>query len=597
MANPSSSNNLKNIVAAIPCAACIIKAGIIIAVNDAFSKIFDENVPENLSGKTPEALVPNLPESIKLYLKQTSTKKYIKKQWKSWHIGGKSGLLAAESVFIPLKSYILWIIKDSTQEEIMSNLPLVIYASHPKKPRSIRYISAPIETFSGYSPEIFYHHSKLLDSLIHPEDQERVNKAIKQAINNLEGWDISYRLVPKAIGSSYIWVRDQAFLVMHQNKPISLIGTIKDITKLKNMEIALAEAKLRHRLLFEKAPVGILYIDKLGYIIDCNDQLAKIFKTDKNKVIGYNSLQANNMLLRTIAKKALRGKEHYFEGLYQSETSGEEAYISLIATPLKDNEENIIGCLCLVQDITEQQHMEEQLRQAQKMEAIHRLAGGVAHQLNNQLTAITGYIHLLLQQFEDDKRKKFLEAILRAANKAADTTNQLLISSQKEDMSCKELDINECIQKQIKYIQKNLPSNIQIKTDLDRELPLIKANPFRIHQLLENVLQNAKDSMKETGGDISISTKVYIKDANDTNNNNPVCKVRLTISDTGIGMEPYVLERAFEPFFTTKPVGEGQGLGLSTVYGIVRQYGGDIKLKSQKNKGTTVIINFPAILY
>jgi len=595
-----------------------------------------------------------------------------------------------------------------TELEVLSQLPIVVYASNFKNPHSPKYISNQIEKMCGYKASSFYRSKQFFNKLIHSEDKKRVLDILNKAKKEKTGWDISYKLIHK--DGHYIWVNDKAIPVYQAGKVVAVIGILKDITKEKERELNLSEDSLRHKLLFEKAPIGIIYVDRIGFIKDCNDQIPKIFDAPKEQFINYNMLNAKNMTLRTIARKVLRGQECYYEGHYHSEISGKDLQISVLATPFRNKENNIIGGVCLVQDIsrrveleeslkreivfketiletvqalvvvldrnghivhlnktaedklevkvaevigkpfwevwvpsenrdiakkyfkdilkhskagsiekelltqtgkkllvgwsydvikedeeikwvvgtgidvTEQRKMEEQLRQSQKMEAIHRLAGGVAHELNNQLTAISGYIQMLKERFENDPLERIFDSILRASSKAAETTSKLLLFSQKEDLSSKKIDINSYINQVIHNLVKNLPTNIKVKLSLASYPIFIKANELRLYQIFDNLIKNSKDAMPD-GGSIFITTGII-------NNKNNVSAV-ITVSDTGVGMTPEVVEKAFEPFFTTKPFGGGQGLGLSTVYGIVRQYGGHIKIESKPGKGTKIVIIFP----
>jgi len=694
-----------NIIESFPFATALIREGYTKAVNSKFLSIFNK-LKEELIDKEIQLILPELPLNILSRLK--SDPKDEELVFKTWSTQDKRPLFI-KSIFRPLNDgYMLWIVKDCTEIGVLSSLPIVVYASSFVSPHSPKYISNRIERMCGYKPSCFYRSKRLLDSLIHPEDKNRVLDIFKEAKEKKTGWDISYRLVHK--NEDYIWVSDKAIPIYQDGKAVALVGILKDITKEKEKELALSEAHLRHQLLFEKAPIGIIYINRFGYIVDCNDQLSKIFKAPKELFIGYNMLNAQNMTLRTIAKKVLRGQECHYEGHYRSEISGQDLQVSVIATPLKNKENNIIGGVCLVQDIsrrveleeslkrevifketiletvqalvvvlnrdggivhlnktaeerlaiklsevinkpfwqvwvpphkielaikhfqeildssksgsvekelwakdgrkllvvwsydliredgeikwvvgtgidiTEQRKMEKQLREAQKMEAIHRLAGGVAHELNNQLTAISGYIQMLKERFKEDQIQRVFESILRAASKAAETTSKLLLFSQQEDLSSKKIELNSCIKQTVNSIMKVLPSNIKVQLNLDPNPIFIKANELRLYQIFDNLIKNAKDAMPD-GGIISITTRII---SNEDKN------IMITVSDTGIGMTPEVIEKAFEPFFTTKPFGGGQGLGLSTVYGIVKQYGGHIKIESTPGKGTKIIILFPA---
>ncbi len=251
----------------------------------------------------------------------------------------------------------------------------------------------------------------------------------------------------------------------------------------------------------------------------------------------------------------------------------------------------------LKKQANEQIKLERQLQQAQKMESIGRLAGGIAHDFNNVLSIILGYSELLLAQISpNDPIYEKIKAIHDSGNKAASLTRQLLAFSRKQVLEKKVISINKIIRNFLKILSKMVGEDIVIKTYLSKETCTIEADPGQIEQIIMNLIINAKDAMPN-GGEIIIETDVIQLDEFYTNKNvevKPGKYVLLTISDSGEGMDEEVTEKIFEPFFTTKELGRGTGLGLSIVYGIVKQHNGYIFVYSEKNKGTTFKIYFPA---
>jgi len=251
----------------------------------------------------------------------------------------------------------------------------------------------------------------------------------------------------------------------------------------------------------------------------------------------------------------------------------------------------------IAEDITERREMEEHLSQASKMEAVGRLAGGVAHDFNNLLTIIVGYSQMLLDTVSagDTKRDK-LEQILNAANRAAILTKQLLAFSRRQVLQPRLVNLNHLVTNLKAMLGRIIGERITIETALDSGLGLIKADPHQLEQVVINLAINARDAMSN-GGLFRIETSMAaaVHSANGEGPNESEGRVRLTISDTGCGMDERVREHAFEPFFTTKGVGKGTGLGLSTVYGIVRQNEGTIQVSSQPGKGTVFELYFPFV--
>ncbi|WP_163337005.1 PAS domain-containing sensor histidine kinase [Desulfopila sp. IMCC35008] len=274
-------------------------------------------------------------------------------------------------------------------------------------------------------------------------------------------------------------------------------------------------------------------------------------------------------------------------------------------TPLSDTEGNIIGVASLVLDITDQVEAEnknkllqEQLVQAQKMEAVGNIAGGIAHDFNNLLQSISGYTQLLLLEFQqkgEDSTK--LKGIERASRRAADLIQQLLTFSRKIESNLAPLNLNKEIVQIRRMLDRTIPKMINIDMKLDPDLNHIKGDPVQIEQIMLNLAINASHAMPE-GGTLSITTTNVTLDpifcaahlgAKEGQN------VLLQVFDTGIGMDSETIKRIFDPFFTTKETGKGTGLGLSSVYGIVQGHGGFIECTSTKRKGTCFRIYFPAI--
>jgi PAS domain S-box-containing protein len=248
----------------------------------------------------------------------------------------------------------------------------------------------------------------------------------------------------------------------------------------------------------------------------------------------------------------------------------------------------------IAEDITDRREMEEQLNQTSKMEAVGRLAGGVAHDFNNLLTIIGGYSQMLLENAsaEDPKRDK-LEQILNAANRASILTKQLLAFSRRQVLQPRLVNLNHLVINLKAMLERIIGERITIETSLDPTLGPIRADPHQLEQVVMNLAINARDAMPN-GGLFRITTSAgAARSANGESAQACNRRVRLTISDTGCGMDERVRERAFEPFFTTKGVGKGTGLGLSTVYGIVRQNEGTIHVSSEPGQGTVFELEFP----
>lgn len=276
----------------------------------------------------------------------------------------------------------------------------------------------------------------------------------------------------------------------------------------------------------------------------------------------------------------------------------ETRWFQTIKVPLRLPDDDDPRLLGVATEITERKRLEAQLLQSQKMEAVGQLAGGVAHDFNNILTAIVGYTDLLAVELSGNSQHlEDLEEIRKAARRAAALTRQLLAFSRKQVLEPRVIDMNGVVMNLDKMLRSLISENVELQTHLANNLAAVKADPNQIEQVIMNLAINARDAMPG-GGTLSIETGNATLDETYAAQHVSVVPgeyVMLAVSDTGCGMDEETKARIFEPFFTTKPVGRGTGLGLSTVYGIVKQSGGNIWLYSEPGKGSTFKIYLPAI--
>ena len=267
----------------------------------------------------------------------------------------------------------------------------------------------------------------------------------------------------------------------------------------------------------------------------------------------------------------------------------------LVASPVKNAQGAVAGVIAIVEDITDRLQMEEAVQQSQKMEAVGRLAGGIAHDFNNLLTVILGFSDFLQEDLEpEDERHQFVEEIRKASERAASLTHQLLAFGRKTVLQLDVFDLNGVIEETAKMLKRLVGEDLELVVDGTQEPALVEADQGQMVQVLMNLAVNARDAMPD-GGKLTIA--VCCVDTRDDKLFDPELEpgpyVLLRVSDTGVGMDEETRRRIFEPFFTTKEPGKGTGLGLPTVYGIVKQCGGGIECTSEVGKGTTFSIFLP----
>ena len=301
--------------------------------------------------------------------------------------------------------------------------------------------------------------------------------------------------------------------------------------------------------------------------------------------------QENDILLRVGRGERLEP----FETI-RIHKSGRPIPISLTISPIRNAAGSIIGASHIARDMTEAKQLKDKLQLSQKMEAIGRLSGGVAHDFNNLLTVIAGYGALLQADLKNDSEQlEMINEVMRAAERAADLTRQLLAFSRQQIVQLRSVDLNDSLLKIHAMLRRLIGEDVEVKLELQPGLRNIRADSGQISQILMNLTANARDAMP-SGGKISIRTESWVVEDDRFHRElgfTPGCYARLLFSDTGQGMDSETRAQIFEPFFTTKESGKGTGLGLATVYSIVKHNGGHISVYSEPGYGTTFTIYLP----
>jgi len=359
-------------------------------------------------------------------------------------------------------------------------------------------------------------------------------------------------------------------------------------------------ASLYTRSLIEASPDPLVTISPEGKITDVNAATESVTGLSRERLIGSDFSD-----YFTEPGHAREGYQQVFEKgsvhdypLAIRHVSGHITHVLYNASVFKNQAGEVEGVFAAARDISERKTLEEQLLQAQKLEAIGRLAGGVAHDFNNIMAVILGFTGLIQERLAPDHLiRQPLENIQKAAERAAGVTRQLLAFSRKQVMKPKVLELNDLITEVSKMLVRLIGENIDLVLKLSADLARVQADPVQVEQVLMNLTLNARDAMPK-GGTLTISTCNAELNHDYQQMHAPIVPgpyVMISVSDTGIGMAEETRTHVFEPFFTTKPMGQGTGLGLSIVYGIVKQSGGNIWVYSEAGQGTTFKIYLPAI--
>lgn len=378
----------------------------------------------------------------------------------------------------------------------------------------------------------------------------------------------------------------------------SFVGLLRDITERKEFEEALRRERDFAEGLVETARVIVLVLDPEGRIVRYNPYMERISGYPLDEVRGQHWFpkfvpEREHRRIRRVFKRALETKPTSAIVNPIITKDGTERVVEWHNTSLHDANGNVTGVLATGQDITERSNLESQLRQAQKMEAVGRLAGGVAHDFNTLLGSIFGYSEMVLDQLgAEHPQRRAIEQILRGAERGAKLTRQLLAFSRRQVLRPRLLDLNTVIGEMEDMLRRLMTEDIELAFELEPQLGRVKVDSGQIEQVIMNLIVNAADAQPQ-GGRIVIATANRDINAGHADRSAVLVAgryVMLGVRDAGTGMDDETRSRAFEPFFTTKAQGKGTGLGLSTVYGIVRQSGGGVVIDSAPGRGTCVNI-------
>jgi len=438
----------------------------------------------------------------------------------------------------------------------------------------------------------------LLDLIIPPAMAPGVRQAIRQMAETGQAIPASELTLRRKDGSRVAVFSSHA-IVQSPGQPPELFCIDVDLTELKRAE----ESHARLAMAVEQAAETIMITDASGTIIYTNPAFEKTSGYSRAEVRGQNprvlkSGQQDATFYRQLWETIQHGEVwsgHFVNKRKDGGLYDEEATIS----PIRDAHGRIINFVAVKRDVTREKELENQVRQSQKMEAIGTLAGGIAHDFNNVLAVILGYASLVKEDLEKGPaRLEDVEEILKAATRAQELVQQILTFSRQREQSRRIIPLDTVVKEATKFLRASLPAEIAFEIQLAADAPAVLANATQIYQVTVNLATNALHAMEGRPGQLTVRLESFRPDDTFIRQHpqlKPMQYARLTVADTGHGMDARTLKRIYEPFFTTKPVGKGTGLGLSVVHGIVQAHDGLITVESEVGTGTTFGLYFPAV--
>jgi PAS domain S-box-containing protein len=470
-----------------------------------------------------------------------------------------------------------------------------VLSLHDREGR-VLYVSPSLWRLTGFRPEDLLGTEGI--ELVHPDDREQLRLDMAPLQSGKGAAEADWRC--RTHDGSYRRAHTRAkTLADAQGRPCHFLCVTADVTERWRDETALRESHSLLRAVTEGTTDAVFVKDRDGRYLTVNPALARLVGREVEEVVGKTDAELLNPESASEAREHDRrimelGQAQTYE---QVVTAGGATRTLLVTKgPYRDAEGRVAGVFAIARDVSERKALERQLREAHKMEAVGRLAGGVAHDFNNLLTVILGYAELLLEQAPPGAEAHApLTEIRRAAERAAELTTQLLAFSRRQPTAPVVLDLNGALRDLDEVLRRLAGDGVRLVLRLAPGLRRIKADPAQVEQVLLNLAGNARDAMPE-GGELAVATENVAVAAGASSGGPPPGEyVRLSVSDTGVGMDEATLARVFEPFFTTKEVGRGSGLGLATVYGVMRQCGGHIAAASEPGRGTTFTMHFPAV--
>lgn len=442
------------------------------------------------------------------------------------------------------------------------------------------------------------------ESRVHPRDKDRVLASIRSHLSGrTPSWKAEHRL--KTRTGEWKWVLGRGRIVETDSHgaPRRMVGTMVDISDRKKAEVELRHQRRLFEIMFNTIPDAVVITDQHRRIRLANKSMVSLFGYRPDELEGqstrrlYAVEQDYDRSGKTVFNKDSEAPEDLYITRYQTK-DGNAFAGETFGAKLVDEDNQWVGNLGIIRDITERLDTEKRLQQAQKMESIGNLAGGIAHDFNNLLYPIIGMAELLMDDLDPDSPEhQNVREILNAGLRGSDLVKQILAFSRQSEHRFLPVLPQKIIQEVLRLSRATLPANIEIREEIQQDCGMIWADPSQVHQVIMNMITNAFHALEENGG--AITVRLMEKHLNQGDLPESMLQegryACLTISDTGHGIPAEVMDRIFDPYFTTKEQGKGTGLGLAVAYGIIKEHKGDIKVYSEPGTGTSFTIYLPMV--
>ena len=484
---------------------------------------------------------------------------------------------------------------------LVRNLPNIVYRSYLNG--NIDFFDDKIEILTGYGRQEFDARQVNWFDLVHPDDLEYAKDIFKKALRTDQMYIREYRIKTK--NGNIVWVQEGGQIIYGEDSEVEFIsGAFMDITERKLAERAMHESEKNYRSLFNSGPDPIFVLDRDRFeILDANPRAEETYGYSKEELVGrpFSTLGApgNKQFNETMKIEVEKSKERMRACVISQKEQhfkkgNQPFYVRVIACPTRYSQGEAI--IVAVTDITEMLEKDAQLAQASKMTTLGQMSAGIAHELNQPLNVIkmgSEYLQMIMEQNHHSLKPELVDVareVSQQVDRASAIINLLREFGRKPDFKKEQVNINDIIRAVLGIMGQQLKLyDIELILDLGDSIPPVLAQANRMEQIFFNLLANASDAILQKRKAAGKTSPEQIKIATSKSQDHVV----VTVSDTGIGIPIEIKEKIFEPFFTTKEVGKGMGLGLSILYGIAKEYGGEIEVESEPGKGTSFKQIFP----